>query len=178
MGVKPFYYYLSKDIFVFASEIKALFSVPGIPREINEKGVAFRIAGVDPDPGITSYRHICRLPAAHTLAISASGPHLHQYWSLDPHHEIRFESDAQYEEAFRTIFTDAVRVRMRTSFPLGMELSGGLDSSSIVCTARHLHQQEKGDMIPFPLHTFSAVFDEVPICDERRYIDAVLAGGI
>lgn len=177
MGVKPFYYYSSDELFAFASEIKALFNVPGIPREVNEKTLAFRLAEIDPDPAVTSYLDIRRLPAAHAMTVSPSGLRIYPYWSLDPRHEIHFETDEEYENAFRTLFTDAVRCRMRSPPPLGSELSGGLDSSSVVCVARHLMRQENRDHQALPLHTFSAVFDEVPECDERTYINYVLAGG-
>jgi asparagine synthase (glutamine-hydrolysing) len=175
MGVKPFYYYRSGEIFAFASEIKALFCVPGIPREINEKGLAFRLAGVDEDLGITCYLGIHRLPPAHTMIASQSGTRMHRYWSLNPDREIHFETDEEYEAAFRTIFTEAVRCRMRCAFPVGSTLSGGLDSSSVVVIARHLLL--KGETPHRQLHTFSAVFDEVPECDERAWMQYVIAGG-
>jgi len=177
MGVKPFYYYRSDKLFAFASEIKALFCVPGIPREVNEKGLAFRLAGIDDDPAITSYLHIHRLPAAHTITVSSSEMRIPRYWSLDPHKEIHFGTDEEFENAFRTLFTEAVQCRLRSAFPIGSELSGGLDSSSVVCVARHLLHQEKKDHTVRALHTFSAVFDEVPECDERTWINYVLAGG-
>jgi len=176
MGVKPLYYFRSDEFFAFASEIKALFCVPGIPREINEKALAFRLAGFDYEPEITTYLHICRLPAAHTMIVSQSGTRIHRYWALDPHREIHFETDEEYENAFRTLFAEAVRCRMRSVFPIGSELSGGLDSSSVVCVARYL-QHEDSDIQHSPIHTFSSVFDQVPESDERHYINQVLAGG-
>ena len=124
--------------------------MPGIPREVNEKGLAFRLAGIDYDPSITSYLHIRRLPAAHAMTVSPSGTQIHRYWSLDPDREIHFETDEEYENAFRNIFTEAVRCRMRSAFPIGSELSGGLDSSSVVCVARHLLQEEKGETGTLP----------------------------
>jgi asparagine synthase (glutamine-hydrolysing) len=175
MGVRPFYYFRSDEIFAFASEIKALFCVPDIPREVNEKGLAFRLAGIDPDPSITSYSNICRLPAAHSMTVSPSETRIRRYWAPDPNRDIHFETNEEYENAFRTIFFNAVRCRMRSAFPIGMELSGGLDSSSVVCVARHLLHQENSDTNS--LHTFSAVFDGVPESDERKYINYVLAGG-
>ena len=177
MGLKPFYYFRSDECFAFASEIKTLFFVPGIPREVNEKALAFLLAEIYDDPAITSYLHIHRLPAASAMTVSLSGIRIHRYWSLDPHREIHFGTDEEYEDAFRTIFTEAVRCRMRSAFPIGSELSGGLDSSSVVCVARHLLHQEKNECQIRPLHTFSAVFDEVTECDERTYIQYVLAGG-
>jgi asparagine synthase (glutamine-hydrolysing) len=82
-------------------------------------------------------------------------------------------SDQEYAEAFRSIFTEAVRCRLRSAFPVGSMLSGGLDSSWIVCVARKL----LADSGHPPLHTFSATFETVPQCDERRFIEAVVTQG-
>jgi asparagine synthase (glutamine-hydrolysing) len=82
-------------------------------------------------------------------------------------------SDAEYAEAFRQIFTEAVRCRVRSAFPVGSTLSGGLDSSSITCVARQLIRDATGSK----LCTFSYVFDEVWQCDERPFINSVIAQG-
>lgn len=86
-------------------------------------------------------------------------------------------SDEEYAEAFRDVFTAAVRSRVRSAFPVGSTLSGGMDSSSIACTARNLLNKQN-----VRLHTFSAIFPSLPQndlrqIDERKYIDAVIAQG-
>lgn len=177
MGIKPFYYYRSNRLFVFASEIKALFCLPEVPRQLNEVRVAFHLALLFEDQTITFYQNIFRLPAAHSLTVSYSQTQCRLYWSLDPAREIRLHSDQEYAEAFREIFTEAVRCRLRSAFPIGSTLSGGLDSSSIACTARNL-LAESGQH----LHTFSAIFPNLPKkdlqwIDERRYINAVQSVG-
>ncbi len=173
-GIKPFFYfYLPNRIFVFASEIKALFCVPGIPQKLNETMVADFLAQIYEDKWITFYRNILRLPPAHRLRVEGGKLSTEQYWSLDPSREIKIGSDEEYEETFRHLFTEAVHARLRCAFPAGLMLSGGLDSSSIACIARMKLSQSSQS----PLHTFSFVFDEVPECDERPYIDAVLAQG-
>jgi asparagine synthase (glutamine-hydrolysing) len=96
---------------------------------------------------------------------------LQSYWSLDSSRELCLGSDEEYAEAFRELFTEAVSCRLRSAFPLGSLLSGGLDSSSITCTARQLLASEKGQK----LLTFSAIFEEVTQCDESRFISAILA---
>lgn len=172
-GVKPFYYHGSDQAFRFASEIKALLCLPQVPRSLNEARVAEYLMLMLDDKAATLYRDIFRLPPAHTMTVSREGIRLQAYWSLDPSRELRLGSDAEYAEAFRGIFTEAVRCRLRSAFPTGAMLSGGLDSSSITCAARELLAQEGGPQ----LHTFSAIFDNVPECDERPFINAVLAGG-
>ena len=74
---------------------------------------------------------------------------------------------------FREIFTEAVRCRLRSAFSIGSHLSGGLDSSSIVCVARQLLSDAEKPL----LHTFSNIFDDVPECDERSFINTVLDQG-
>jgi asparagine synthase (glutamine-hydrolysing) len=171
-GVKPFYYYfLSGRFFVFASEIKALLSHPEVPRKLNEVRVAEYLASMFDDKTITFYADILRLPPAHSLTIDRHTIKLRCYWSLDPSRELRLSSDNAYAEAFREIFIEAVRRRLRTNLLVGSMLSGGMDSSSVACVARQLLAQNGGRR----LLTFSAIFDEVTQCDERPFINAVLA---
>jgi asparagine synthase (glutamine-hydrolysing) len=171
-GVKPFYYYLLPGrFFVFASEIKALLSHPEVPRRLNEVRVGEYLASMFDDKTITFYAGILRLPPAHSLTISRSGTQLQQYWCLDSSRRLQLRSDDAYAEAFRELFIEAVRCRLRTAFPVGSMLSGGMDSSSITCVARHVLARDGGRR----LLTFSAIFDEVTQCDERAFINAVLA---
>jgi len=82
------------------------------------------------------------------------------------------ESEEEYAKAFREIFEEAVRCRLRSNFPIGFELSGGLDSSSIVCMAQDIFNNENQNSKP--LKTFSSVYYESKECDERYYIKKVL----
>ncbi len=173
LGVRPFYYYRSGQMFVFGSEIKALLCLPEVPRRLNEVRVADYLVPMLEDKVITFYQDILRLPAAHVMTVSPERASVRCYWALDPARDIRYGSDEEYAEAFLELFTETVRCRLRSAYPVGSLLSGGLDSSSIVCTARQLlAQQGRGK-----LHTFSAIFPDVPECDERPYINAVLAQG-
>jgi asparagine synthase (glutamine-hydrolysing) len=178
LGLKPFYYHRSGRTFVFASEIKAILSLAEVPRHLNEVKVADHLVGLFEDRAITFFRDIFRLPAAHSMTVSRTGTAVRTYWSLDPERELRLRSNAAYADSFREIFTESVRCRLRSAFPVGSLLSGGLDSSSIVCTARHLLAAEGQRR----LHTFSAIFPTLPAAelrriDERPFIDAVLAKG-
>jgi len=172
-GIKPFYYYLSDRSFVFATEIKAIWCVPNIPRQVNPVRIGDHLTAMFHDPAITAYQHIFRLPPAHYITISLTGTKLEPYWNLDPTYELRLNSDEDYALAFREIFTEAVRCRLRSAFPVGSLLSGGLDSSAITCIAREL-LLEQGEKL---LQTFSAIFDQLPDCDERDYINLIIAQG-
>ena len=171
MGVKPFYYYLDDDMFVFGTEIKALFCVDGVPREINERKIALYLMKDTMDSENTFYKDIKSFPAAHLSLIAKTKFKIHIYWKLDSNLEIKMESEEEYAKAFREIFEEAVRCRLRSSFPIGFELSGGLDSSSIVCMAQEILNNENQNS---KIKTFSSVYDESKECDERNYIKKVL----
>lgn len=173
MGVKPFYYYCADRVFAFASEIKGLLALPQVPRRLNEVRIGDYLAGLDDDLVGTFYQEILRLPPAHTLTVTSNADRLLRYWALDPAHELRLASDEAYTEQFRAIFSTAIQCRLRSNGPIGSLLSGGLDSSSITGVARLLLAHRGGEY----LHTFSAVFDAVPECDERSYIQQVLNQG-
>ncbi len=171
-GVKPFYYhYRSGRGFVFASELKALLCLPDVPRRLNELRVAQYLVPNLEDKAITFYQDVLRLPPAQSMTVTRQGARTRAYWSLNLSTELRLRSDDEYAEAFRELFTEAVRSRLRSSLPVGSLLSGGLDSSSIVCVARELLAREGSRR----LHTFSTTFDDVPECDERSFISAVLS---
>lgn len=175
-GVKPFYYYSAGEGFAFATEIKALLTLPQVPSRLNEAKVAEHLANLDSDPTITFYQNILRLPPGHSLTVHASGVTLQSYWQLDANiQELQLSSTEEYTHQFLEHFTEAVRCRLRSAFPIGSMLSGGLDSSSITCIARQL--LDNSDSPRETLHTFSARFDRVSASDERSYQDAVLATG-
>jgi asparagine synthase (glutamine-hydrolysing) len=175
IGVKPLYYYRSGRIFVFASEIKAMLCVPEVPHRLNELKVAEYLATIEEDKSITFYWDVSQLLPGHSMTVGPRGTSTRQYWSLDPSREVKLGSDEEYAETFRELFTEAVRCRLRSAFEVGSQLSGGLDSSSIVCTARELLTAED---TPRRLHTFSAIYDDVPGGDERAFMHEVIKGGL
>ena len=84
------------------------------------------------------------------------------------------DSNEEYSNNFLKIFTEAVNCRLRSHYPIGSLLSGGLDSSSILCTANKL-LSEKADAEQ--IKTFSAIFNNTPECDEQYYINKVIEMG-
>ena len=176
MGIKGFYYFASPSLFAFGSEIKALCCLPEITARLNELRVLDYLGNISDDRAITFYKDIYRLPAASTLVVSRGELRIGRYWSLDASRELKLSSDEEYTEAFRECFTACVRARMRSAFPIGSALSGGLDSSSVACLTRKYLEQRR------PLHTFSLIFPSFPEkilrhIDERNYINEVLQVG-
>jgi asparagine synthase (glutamine-hydrolysing) len=173
-GIKPFYYGFRNSRFLFASELRGILCLEDVPRELNEEMIASYLALDFEDKEITFYQGLFRLPAAHAMRVDRQGLHLRCYWQPDPVRELHLKSDAEYAEAFREVFAEAVRCRLRSAFPVGSMLSGGMDSSSITCMARDLLAREG---LGRTLKTFSAIFNRLPQVDERRYINTVIAAG-
>lgn len=170
-GVKPFYYsHENGKRFVFSSSIRALESISREGHEINEHKIVDYILQEFKDKTRTFYSGVLRLPPATLLVVADNRIRLKTYWSLDSNRQIRLGSDREYGEAFRSIFREAVDCRLRSAFPVGAMLSGGLDSSSVACVAHDLMPTGSDKRI----HTFSIVFDRVKASDERRFIDKVL----
>lgn len=179
MGIRPIYYYNTDRVFAFASEIRALLCLPQIPKKLDRLMLAYHVARFTDNKYMTCYESIYRLPPAQAICAGSESTRKRTYWCLDPSYELSLESEMEYAEAFREHFSEAVRCRLRRIGPVGSMLSGGLDSSSIACTARQILSAEHDGS---QLHTFSAVFPSLPekdlaLIDERTYMNAVLELG-
>ncbi|MCC7361000.1 MAG: hypothetical protein IT317_16065 [Anaerolineales bacterium] len=173
MGVRPVFYYHSRAFCAFASDVQALRSIPGVPSRLNEAHLADYLTG-GVDAAQSFYADLPRVPPAHTVTLSAAGPRLSRYWDLDAARDTRLPNDDEYAAAFRERITASVRARLRSAFPVGSMLSGGLDSTSVVCLARPM-LAERGER----LHTFSLLFDAARASDEREFMaPAVALGGL
>ncbi|HKX29750.1 MAG TPA: asparagine synthase-related protein [Blastocatellia bacterium] len=168
---RPFFYHYDGRRFVFASEIKGILAVPGVPRRLNEAHLArVGIAGAQlVSNEATFYQHISILPSALSLVVNRHGLRLRRYWQLNPEAELPFKSHEEILEAFEDLMFDVIGESVRSAFPVTAQLSGGLDSSSIVgVAAKCLERQGK------QLTVMSAVKanpDDHEIADERFYID-------
>lgn len=169
-GVRPFYYHSAQGALAFASSARALHHLAWVPHELNEQWVMQVLLFRPPRSPITAFVGIERLAPAHYLTFSPDGLHVQRYWSPADSPSVRFANDDDYVAGFREMFTEAVRSRLRTPKAVGAFLSGGLDSSSVACTIRHLQPER-------PLPTFSAVFSGIERSDEAAELEAVLASG-
>ena len=167
IGPRTLYYHKNNDRVVWSTDLASLLDLVDTPLEINDEYVAGFLTHL-PEPGLTPYRHINGVPPAHSVIVSDGMVRTRRFWGLDPDHEIRYQTDAEYEEHFRHVFREAVRCRLRVDGPVWSELSGGMDSSSIVCMAHDIMRH--GGVQASSLNTVSRVFDEAAKSDERRYI--------
>lgn len=171
IGARPLYYHANPDRFICASSIVALLQFDSVPRQINEEYIADFIAYI-PEPGITAFRDVYSVKPGCVLTVTATGKiQERRYWSLDPHKQIRFKDDADYEEAFTDLFSNAVRAGLRSDRPVMADLSGGLDSSSVVCLSNQLILNGRAEAPS--LEPVSLVYEEARTCDERKYIGYV-----
>lgn len=171
-GEKPFLFSVSEDRFAFASEYKALLTLPGIRRDHDElrllRGLQNASMGLDGDRQ-TVFRDIQQLlpSEAMTVDVRTLQVRIWRYWDVQPRHDLAAMSAPEAFDAFRDLLTDAVRIRMRSDVTVGSCLSGGLDSSAIVSLVRKVIQPS-GDY-----HTFTGRFPGTA-ADEWRYAEPVI----
>lgn len=178
MGVKPFYYHLDRQKFLFASEIKAILKHPEITPQANDKIVwDFLVCGLVDHSEDTFFAGVKELRPGYYLLFKNRKLSIKKFWDLNPQAKTILTKNQDYAEKFREIFIDAVRLRLRSDVPIGTCLSGGLDSSSIVCVVNNFLKQEgKINQLGQWQKTFSSVYDDKknPNCDERRFIREVV----
>jgi asparagine synthase (glutamine-hydrolysing) len=165
LGKKPLYYWTDGTHISFASEIKALFKDPRVPRRLNRSVLASYLTfGYVPTPD-TFFEGVRSLPPGHVLVFEADGAMaLLEYWrpplpGVDGTTlEVSFEDSAR---RVRTLVTDAVERRLISDVPLGAFLSGGIDSSAVVALMSQLTDR--------PVKTFTIGFEDDAAFDERPY---------
>lgn len=173
-GIRSFYYVYEPGAFAaFATEMKGLLALDEVSGEVREARVADFLLLELKDAAATPYQGMHRLPPAHTLRITKDRATLAPYWTLDPDRDVVLDSDEAYVAEFRRLFEQAVRARMRTAFPIGSHLSGGMDSSSVAVVAREVLRERGG----LPLPTISSRFETVLDSDEREFYETVIAQG-
>ena len=156
LGIKPFYYAIVKDRFVFASEIKALFELSNFQPRLNRRVLPEFFAFGYVSSEETLFDGVRKLLPGHRLHIDLEAgdkePQISQYWDLDvslPEYPL---SESEYVAQFRDLFTETVRSHLMSDVPVGVFLSGGLDSSSIAAVMADLRKE--------PIQTFSVGYAE------------------
>lgn len=171
LGVKPFHYYCDGRAFVCGSEPQQILEDPRVPREPNEGMVAESLTGGAVSCEETLFRGVMRLAPGSTLVVRDGQVKTRIYFEPDPDREIRYRNEEDYAARFFELLKEAVRCRMRAVGGVAAELSGGLDSSSIVGIVAALRQEGVQRDLPFEI--FSMTFSD-PAADERPYIREVL----
>ena len=155
LGIKPFYYFWNGQVFAFASEIKALLKHPAISPELEMELVPEMLAFGYSSDDRTLYRNIRKLMPGHFLVLDlaelAPRPKLERYWDVPAPVTEKHEDQYWIAETRRRL-EETVRMRLMSDVPLGMFLSGGLDSSAIAALMKR--------STPGPVKTFAAGYQE------------------
>jgi len=153
LGIKPLYYRVHDGTFLFASEIKALLAFPGVRTERNDEILAEYLAFGYLSGPQTFFRGIRKLPPGHTLQLEEGGePKIEQYW------DVRMGADSDrrpasfYVQGYRELLEEAVTTHLMSDVPLGVFLSGGLDSSAVAAITAGKRSE--------PIKTFSVGYAE------------------
>ena len=166
-GIKPFYWLLDGNRFAFASEPKALFQAGLARAEPDSQGLEEYLNFQFCLGSRTMFRDVQRLEPGHWLSFepySGRDPAVRRYWDfnyeVDTHH-----TEEYYIEQLLLLLQDSVRIQMRSDVPVGAHLSGGIDSSTVVCLAAPAYGGR--------FHTFTGAFREGAAYDETGYARTV-----
>ena len=169
VGIKPFYYHFDGHTLLFSSEIKAIIGSGAITPTANAEAIQDYLTFQFCLGEKTLFKDIKKLEPGHTLAVQLGehGPTIQKraYWDL------QFDIDDTHNEQWFVdhlagLIEDATRLHLRSDVPLGAHLSGGLDSSAVVCLAANLLRGER-------IKTFTGAFPDGPEYDETRYAKLV-----
>ncbi len=145
VGIKPFYFYLDNDLFVFSNDMQGILVHPDISKDLLDESVAnYLVNSMLISTTDTFYKNIKKLNPAHTLIIKSSEIKKNCYWKAENALKINFPNEKAYADKLRQLLEQTVYDRMRSNYPIASHLSGGLDSSSIaVIAARKLHEKDE-----------------------------------
>jgi len=160
LGIKPLYYTRTADgFFLFASEIRALLAWPGVRAELEPEAL-WDYLGQRYVPGPrTAFKGIAKLPPGHLAIVSEDGVTIRRYWDVPLDGETW--SDAECVATFRELVSDSVRRELVSDVPLGVFLSGGLDSTTVTGLM--------AGMVNEPVRTFCVGYDARDGVNERPY---------
>jgi asparagine synthase (glutamine-hydrolysing) len=143
IGIRPLYYTRTQSSLIFASEIKALLAHPDVRSAPNEDMLAcYLVSSAPEDPSVTCFKDIVSLLPAHCAVVTPDRLTVRRYWDFVVT-EQRFSSFHDCAQAFRRHFTEAVKRRLRSAYPVAVSVSGGLDSSSILCCGETLKRVDR-----------------------------------
>ncbi|MBL0102469.1 MAG: asparagine synthase (glutamine-hydrolyzing) [Bacteroidetes bacterium] len=166
VGKKPFYYTFADGKFAFSSELKALLTLPWVPRKLDEKALYHFLTFNMLAPPQTMFEGIAKLEPGHLLTVSKNGEYRRrEFWEVKYDQTVESKSDKDLESLVSSSLEKAVGYRMMSDVPVGAFLSGGVDSSAIVAYMARLTGR--------PVNTFSIGFEGQQNYDERFYASKV-----
>jgi asparagine synthase (glutamine-hydrolysing) len=170
VGTRHLYYRVEKDHVSWSSILDSLVLLAGHSFALEREYIAGWLSFF-PSAHLTPYVGIRSVPPASFVALSPERHAIKKFWDFNPTKQFHYRTDSEYEEHFCTVFGEAVRRRLRSDFPILAELSGGVDSSSIVCMADTVIA--RGAAETCRLDTLSYYDESEPNWNERPYFTAV-----
>lgn len=172
-GIPGVFYYSNDRVFAFASSVKGLLGLDEVPGQLDEEYLA-RSMVFRPPADQTLYDGIRILHGAHTLTVTAEKVEKKRYYYLEQAPDVRLASDDDYVEAFNELFEEAIRCRLRGLKPVGISLSGGLDSGSIaVVAAKLLDGARLRAFTALPHYPTEGLLPPGRYGDEKPYVEAI-----
>jgi asparagine synthase (glutamine-hydrolysing) len=170
VGTRHLYYSVGTSQVTWGTLLDPLVLLANCSFSLEQEYVAAWIAS-SPAAHLTPYAGIHSVPAATFVKVQLGRVSVRKYWDFDGRKRIRYRTDQEYDEHFRIVFGESVRRRLRSDRPVLAELSGGMDSSSVVCMADAILASGAK---PTPrLDTVSYYNDSEPNWNERPYFEAV-----
>jgi asparagine synthase (glutamine-hydrolysing) len=164
LGIKPVYYYAGKDCFVFASEIKSLLQHPAVPRTVDPEAVDLYLSlRYVPGPR-TMFKDIFKLQPGHFVTVDENGVKIRRYWDLTYTAERRIDL-----EEFQNLLEESVRLRLISEVPLGVFLSGGLDSTAMLAMMSKLNRGEQVKTFSVGYETIGSTDPEIEEANEFTF---------
>jgi len=171
MGIRPLHYCKTGNTFLAASEIKAILAYPGFDARPDDDGLAdLLLEGDWYERRITCFKDVFRVVPGHMFVVTAKEQRVVHYFDFDPSRQLRYASIGEYAEALRALFEQAVRRRLRSSHPVGVLVSGGLDSSAILCQASAL---KKAGALVRDCVGVAMTFPRGTPADEEHFLDDI-----
>jgi len=166
-GIKPFFYSVNQGDFIFASEINAMLEFPQVSRTLNsQKAYQYlHYYGASDNDGATMFKDISQIEPGHYIKINSQTKVVKQikYWDVEDFIDSKSISFEDAVDKIRELFIHSVKLHLRSDVPLGITLSGGVDSSAIASVAHQLYPDKK-------INTFSFLASEEKIC-EKKWVD-------
>jgi asparagine synthase (glutamine-hydrolysing) len=172
MAIRHIFYHLKKDRIWWSTDLSSLVLLSNDKFHIDDDYVAGYLAH-NPGADRTPYLEIREVPPGQFVRVRNGSAMAERFWRLSPKSRIRYKTDAEYEEHFRFVLRQSVQRRLRSDSPILGELSGGLDSSSIVCMADDILAKE-GAETP-RLDTLSYYDETEPSGDDWTYFRKIEA---
>lgn len=162
IGIKPLFYFIDAKKLIFASEIKAILKDRSIKHEINMEAFNYYLSYKFVPAPLSMFNNIHKLLPGHMLILERGKIKINQYWNFE--YDEMSESRNNYLERFHEVLKESIQRHLISDVPLGIFLSGGIDSSVLLDIV--------SELVDIPIKTFSIAFEDEYL-DERRYARVV-----